>query len=172
APLGGDPRTTAALPVASRVAGVIASRQTAFSEYGQNGAIYDFSVRPLAGGTLFAIGAIPANRSFAALLLEWGEFAIIVLTALVVLSAIWLGADRWCVRPLRNIQEFAARIAHGESTTLSPGAQWTPEMISVGARVSEMAAAIASREHELTAGLEQRDHMLREIHHRVKNNLQ
>jgi two-component sensor histidine kinase len=35
-----------------------------------------------------------------------------------------------------------------------------------------MAAAIASREQELKAGLEQRDHMLREIHHRVKNNLQ
>ena len=35
-----------------------------------------------------------------------------------------------------------------------------------------MAAAIASREAELRAGLEQRDHMLREIHHRVKNNLQ
>jgi two-component sensor histidine kinase len=35
-----------------------------------------------------------------------------------------------------------------------------------------MAVAIASREHELKAGLEQRDHMLREIHHRVKNNLQ
>jgi two-component sensor histidine kinase len=45
-------------------------------------------------------------------------------------------------------------------------------MSTVGARVSEMAAAIASREHELKAGLEQRDHMLREIHHRVKNNLQ
>ena len=28
------------------------------------------------------------------------------------------------------------------------------------------------REQELKAGLEQRDHMLREIHHRVKNNLQ
>ena len=35
-----------------------------------------------------------------------------------------------------------------------------------------MAEAIAVREAELRAGLEQRDHMLREIHHRVKNNLQ
>ena len=45
-------------------------------------------------------------------------------------------------------------------------------MKSVAARVNDMAVAIASREHELKAGLEQRDHMLREIHHRVKNNLQ
>jgi two-component sensor histidine kinase len=85
---------------------------------------------------------------------------------------IWLGAERWCVQPLHYIQEFAGRVARGESATLAPPPRWTPEMRSVAARVSEMAAAIASREHELKVGLEQRDHMLREIHHRVKNNLQ
>ena len=42
----------------------------------------------------------------------------------------------------------------------------------MGEGVKAMAEAIASREAELRAGLEQRDHMLREIHHRVKNNLQ
>jgi two-component sensor histidine kinase len=42
----------------------------------------------------------------------------------------------------------------------------------MGEGVRAMAGAIASREAELRAGLEQRDHMLREIHHRVKNNLQ
>jgi two-component sensor histidine kinase len=172
APLGGDPRATGALPVASRVAGAIASGQSAFSEYGQNGAIYDFSIRPLAGRTLFAVGAVPVDRNFASLLLDWGEFAMIVLATLVVLTAVWLGGDRWCVRPLGYIQEFAARVARGESAALVPKGPWTPEMAAVGARVSEMAAAIASREHELRVGLEQRDHMLREIHHRVKNNLQ
>jgi len=170
--LGGDTRATSALPVASRIAAMIASQQGSFADYGQNGASYDFHVRPLVGDTLYAIAAIPADRSFTALLLDWGEFALIVLAILVVLTAIWLGADRWCVRPLRYIQDFAGRVARGEDVTFVPLQPWTPEMVSVGARVSEMAAAIASREQELKAGLEQRDHMLREIHHRVKNNLQ
>jgi two-component sensor histidine kinase len=172
APLGGDPRATAALPVSSRVAGAIASGQTRFSDYGQNGAAYDFSIRPLAGGSLFAIAAMPADRSFASLLMDWWEFAVVLLSSAIVLTVISLGARRWCVQPLNYIQEFAARVARGESATLALQPRWTPEMTSVAARVSEMAAAIASREHELKAGLEQRDHMLREIHHRVKNNLQ
>jgi two-component sensor histidine kinase len=171
-PLGGDPRVTAALPVASRLAAAIASRQATFSDNGQNGGAYDFSIRALDGGALFAVGAIPLDRSFSSLLLDWGEFALILLAALVLLVAIWLGADRWCVRPLRYIQDFAGRVARGETGRLEPPLPWVPEMTSVGTRVSEMAAAIASREQELKAGLEQRDHMLREIHHRVKNNLQ
>ena len=40
----------------------IAARQPSFSDYGQNGSAYDFSIRPLAGGTLFAVGAIPFDR--------------------------------------------------------------------------------------------------------------
>jgi two-component sensor histidine kinase len=172
APLGGDPRATAALPVASRLSAAIAAQQPSFTDTGQNGSTYDFSIRRLTGGTLFAVGAIPFDRTFASLLLDWGEFAAIILIGVVLLLAIWLGGDRWCVRPLRHIQEFAARVARGETTELVPPYPWPPEMTTVGARVSEMAAAIASREHELKAGLEQRDHMLREIHHRVKNNLQ
>ena len=170
--VGGDTRATSALPVASRVAAAIASGQASFVDYGQNGSAYDFHVRSLGGETLYAIGAIPADRSLMAFLLDWGEFALILLATLVVLTVIWLGADRWCVRPLRYIQDFAGRVARGENATLAPLQPWTPEMASVAANVGEMAAAIASREQELKAGLEQRDHMLREIHHRVKNNLQ
>ncbi|MBV8393196.1 MAG: hypothetical protein JOY81_08425 [Alphaproteobacteria bacterium] len=147
-------------------------QQPSFSDNGQNGSAYDFSIRPLAGGTLFAVGAVPFDRSFSSLLIDWGELVAIALAIVVALLAIWLGADRWCVRPLRYIQGFAARVGRGEPADLAPPYPWGPEMTTLADRVSEMAAAIASREHELKAGLEQRDHMLREIHHRVKNNLQ
>jgi two-component sensor histidine kinase len=90
----------------------------------------------------------------------------------LLLAALGVGADRWCMQPLRSIQDFAGRVARGDHAELEPPSWWSPEMKSVAAKVSDMALAIASREHDLKAGLEQRDHMLREIHHRVKNNLQ
>jgi two-component sensor histidine kinase len=113
---------------------------------------------------------VPAG--FATLLADWGGFALVLLALAVALLAVWLGADRWCVRPLRQIREFADRVARGDDIELGSGRPWGPELASVGDGVRAMAAAIASREAELRAGLEQRDHMLREIHHRVKNNLQ
>jgi two-component sensor histidine kinase len=45
-------------------------------------------------------------------------------------------------------------------------------MRSLAADIAVMAGAIRAREQDLRASLDQRDHMLREIHHRVKNNLQ
>jgi two-component sensor histidine kinase len=102
----------------------------------------------------------------------WAGFFLVVLASIAVLLVIWFGADRWCVRPLRYIQDFADKVARGEHITLSPRQPWSPEMASVGAGVTAMAEAISSREAALRANLEQRDHMLREIHHRVKNNLQ
>lgn len=170
--LGGDTRATSALPVGSRLADAISSRKFSFSDYSQGGSAFDFHIRPLNGETLYVVSAVPLDRSFMSLLLDWGEFVLIVLAMLLLMTAIWVGADRWCVRPLRYIQDFASRVARGETVTLAPLHPWTPEMAGVGAMVSEMASAIASREQELKAGLEQRDHMLREIHHRVKNNLQ
>ena len=160
------------LPVSARPRRRVQSGQTVFADYGQNGQFYELHLMPLAGGTIFAVIAAPVVDRLPALLRDWGEFALVVLALAVMLLAVWLGADRWCVRPLRYIQDFAAQVARGENATLDPPRPWTPEMMAVGAGVRQMAEAIASREDELKSGLEQRDHMLREIHHRVKNNLQ
>jgi two-component sensor histidine kinase len=171
-PIGGNAATAFALPAASRFAAAIGAGERVFEDLGQNGVQYEFHVLPVAGEALFAVVAVPLGQTLPEMLADWGKLGVVVASLLLGLSAIWIGADRWVVRPLRQVREFAGRVAHGEKIEPLPPQPWTPEMIALGKGINEMAEAIDSREGELRSGLEQRDHMLREIHHRVKNNLQ
>lgn len=172
ASVGGNAGMGQALPVATRVAAAIVGGQTTFADYGQDGTLYEFSILPLLGSAMFAVASAPAMDGLVDLARAADGLLLVALTLLVALSAVWFGADRWCVRPLHSIRDFASKVARGEPGNVVPLHPWTLELASVGDGVTAMAEAIASREAELRAGLEQRDHMLREIHHRVKNNLQ
>ncbi len=171
-PIDGTPDVTRALPVSARVATAIRDGALSFRDVGQDGQAYAYRMVPLVGSSLHAVTAMPGGGGFAAFRQEWLPLGLVVLALLAALVAVWFGADRWCVQPLRYIRDFADRVARGEDIELVARRPWGPELSSVGEGVRAMAAAIASREAELKAGLEQRDHMLREIHHRVKNNLQ
>jgi two-component sensor histidine kinase len=170
--LAGSAEAARVLPVAVRLAAAIVGGQKAFRDYGQDGQLYEFRLLPLDDTSIFVVAAAPVVEGLPLLLADWGGFVLVVLALAAALLAVWLGADRWCVRPLRYIRDFADRVARGDDMKLEPHRRWGPELASVGEGVRAMADAIASREAELRAGLEQRDHMLREIHHRVKNNLQ
>ncbi len=172
AAIGDNPEAARTLPAAARLAAAIVGGQMAFRDYGEDGQLYDFRLRPLADTAIFVVAAAPVAEGLPSLVAAWGQFALVVLALGIVLPAVWLSGDRWCVRPLRQIREFADRVARGDDLKLEPNRRWGPELASVAVGVKAMAEAIASREAELRAGLEQRDHMLREIHHRVKNNLQ
>ncbi len=172
AAVGGDAMAMRRLPMPARLAEALTGVQTGFADFGQDGSFYEFRVGPVGGNALFVVVSAPISDNPLASAGAWAGFFFVVLASIVVLLVIWFGADRWCVRPLRYIQDFADKVARGEHIALSPPGPWSPEMASVGAGVTAMAEAIASREAALRANLEQRDHMLREIHHRVKNNLQ
>lgn len=172
AAIAGDAQAMRRLPVPARFAEVLSGGRLAFADMGQDAAFYEFHVRPVGGSALFVVVSAPSPEGWVLLSAPWTRFLLVVLSVIVVLVVIWFGADRWCVRPLRYIQDFADKVARGENIMLAPPHPWSPEMASVGAGVTAMAEAITSREAALRANVEQRDHMLREIHHRVKNNLQ
>jgi two-component sensor histidine kinase len=172
ASIAGQAKATRALPVPARLAAALVGDQNAFRDYGQDGSLYDFQILPLPGSGLFIVAAAGVADDLRPLLYAWSGFAILLLALLLVIGILWFGAERWCLAPLRYIQEFAGRVARGEDIELAPPRPWGPELRSVAEGVKAMAQAISTREMELRAGLEQRDHMLREIHHRVKNNLQ
>jgi two-component sensor histidine kinase len=102
----------------------------------------------------------------------WGDIGLILMIALAGLGVLWIGAERWCLRPLKPIQAVVAAIARGNFAVRPPIGPTTPEIQALAKDVFTMAEAITVREAALQVSLDQREHMLREIHHRVKNNLQ
>jgi two-component sensor histidine kinase len=166
-PLGG----ANVLPPRERLQRAIAARDNAFRGMGSDGTTYEFRLIAFGPNVPLMLAAIPAGVADTDLGGPWLDFTLIVLTALVALAALWFGTGRWCLQPLDPIRRFAAAMARGEDAP-QPGAVGPPEMRSLAADIAVMAGAIRAREQDLRASLDQRDHMLREIHHRVKNNLQ
>jgi two-component sensor histidine kinase len=172
ASIAGQAKATRALPVPARLAAALVGEQNAFRDYGQDGSLYDFQILPLPGNGLFVVAAVGVADDLRPVLYAWSGFATLLAALVLTIGILWSGTERWCMAPLRYIQEFAGRVARGDDVELAPPRPWGPELASVAEGVKAMAEAISTRETELRAGLEQRDHMLREIHHRVKNNLQ
>ena len=140
ASLGGDPEATRVLPVAvagRRARSSAARRRSATTARTARSTISASCRSP--SNSIFVVAAAPVAEGFAALLVDWGGFAAGRAGARRCASlAVWLGADRWCVRPLRYIQDFADRVARGDDMTLAPqrsmGARNWPRSATASAR--------------------------------------
>ena len=129
---------------------------------------------PIGISNKFVAIGIPEPRLFATL--RGYLLADVVLTLLIVLAtcaAIWLGAEWLVVRWTIYLKRVA--VAYGRNhfgLSLDDMNQAPEEFLVLGHEMKRMANAIQERDRTLNEALKKQSAMTREIHHRVKNNLQ
>ena len=133
-----------------------------------------FAGAPLAGDDVFALISAPTEGAF-----SWARLnpvATIILPLLffgLAVIAVIAASERVVVRWLEYLERIASIYTKGRFTVRPVQARNAPlEIRTLAVTLDQMAEAIEGRDASLRESIEHKDALMREIHHRVKNNLQ
>lgn len=106
--------------------------------------------------------------------LAWTSAAALpVLIGAAGVLAISIVVETWILRWLDYLERVANAYGRGRYSIRPHKLDKAPaEFRALGKAVGEMAAAVEQRDKELRTALDEKTLLLREVHHRVKNNLQ
>lgn len=132
-----------------------------------------YSLNPLIPDRVYALGSWPDRRNPVEVVNAMSPLIIPVATWAVCLLAAWAAAELMVTRHMRRFRRAITAFSKGNRTIDPLDLRQAPGEIRQAAEAfSQMTETIIRDEAELEDALRQREALLREVHHRVKNNLQ
>jgi two-component sensor histidine kinase len=100
-------------------------------------------------------------------------FTLPIVALLLASAAIWIGANQAILRWVTALRAFAGEIAQGRYRDYEDRFGEAPtEVRDLAADLFRMARTLDERDRRLLEGLDRQQALARELHHRVRNNLQ
>jgi two-component sensor histidine kinase len=158
-----------ALPDAAQIVQAL-GRDPTFIQLDNGGAV----VVPLSAPDLYMVMAWPDQQPV--LQRTWGVAASLAAPLLIWMLAVaagWFAIEVFVARPLSTLESAARGYARGEDVPEAAELAGAPDEIrSLRRTLAAMAKTLRSREQRLVQALAEERALLRELNHRVKNNLQ
>ena len=170
----GFERYQSRLPKDRALAAFVSDEALTFTAVSNSGTRQTFSVVPLVPDTLYALGswpldALPSSFSLNAL----PPFAVPAMMWLVSLAVAIVATERLVTQHIKKLTRAITTFARGNRIVGELDFAEAPEEIrAAGDAFQSMTGIILRDEAELENMVHQREVLLREVHHRVKNNLQ
>ena len=138
------------------------------------GKTWMYATASLYGSDLYVVYAEPRDSLLASAVAQVRVSVLLPLISILFASlAIWFGTDRLVVRWLRDLGKVADKFAKGDFAGDRSKFDSAPaEIAELSAHLHSMAQVIEQRSGELQHALDAKTALTREVHHRVKNNLQ